>query len=985
MPNQKSANVCAEGNSHAMRRRILVLLLLAALLLLPGAAHQAPAAQAAPRSDPPARPRYTVTDLGALAGDFSQAWDINDKGQVVGQTQVNIATPEGLPYHAFIWERGVMTDVGTLGGYMSIAWGINNAGQVVGWSHTASGGDDDAAGPAHAAQATAGNGAFLWQNGVMQPLASLGGTNRTARAVNDSGQVVGVADNRDVTDPENPREWARAVRWASGVLDLGTLGGNKSAAHDINNVGQIVGTASIAGDRMHAFLWQNGTMQDLGTLVGDYSEALAINNAGQVVGISSAASGWHAFLWDGAMHSLGTLGGLESRATDINEHGQVVGESIIGDQRRYHAFLWENGQMKDLNELVPAASGWVLVSAEAINNHGQIVGWGSISGQTHAFLLTPIAYYWDNPSGGAWYTATNWDPQGIPGEGDTTIFELAGEYTVDAAPPPAAASATANQLSSARLVVTGTATVNFNNLDLNLTYDSPAEPSLVVSGGGTANINSGAATFSHAIVGGLAPDDPNNPPTARLQIFNRGTSLTGSGRLAIGDEGVGDLFVANGGHLTSAEARLGGAQPGSAAVGGDGSLWQTGNIAIGYGVSGTLTIENGGRVDSNAAVVGFGASTHTSEVKVDFDALSPGPVSLWAVEDNLTIGPSGAGLVDVANGGQLAVNQNVSILDGMLKVMGHTATDAASLLEVLGSVSVGGPNTGVLYLDDGARGNVHGDLSVGQDGIGHVYVAGGMDVASRLEVKDPTWGTCLIGREFPGRVIVTGYAALHCRNIQLGLAGTGGAGRINLDGGYVSAGEIVRVGQAGSGGGRIEMENSATIVAGEGMYIAPNGAVAGAGYIYLGTIGLLNEGTLSPGVNVTVVPLANPAQQRARNQPLPGTMSITGTLTISPTGRLAIPVAGSNPGQYGRLAVAGAAHLDGVLVLDFQNGYAPRAGATFTFLTATGGITGAFDRVEVTGLPLGFVFDLAVADGQVLLKVLSVGTPETLFLPMVLR
>jgi hypothetical protein len=114
-------------------------------------------------------------------------------------------------------------------------------------------------------------------------------------------------------------------------------------------------------------------------------------------------------------------------------------------------------------------------------------------------------------------------------------------------------------------------------------------------------------------------------------------------------------------------------------------------------------------------------------------------------------------------------------------------------------------------------------------------------------------------------------------------------------------------------------------------------------------------------------------------------MSITGTLTISPTGRLAIPVAGSNPGQYGRLAVAGAAHLDGVLVLDFQNGYAPRAGAAFTFLTATGGVAGVFDRIEVTGLPLGFVFDLAVADGQVLLKVLSVGTPEALFLPMVLR
>ncbi len=74
-------------------------------------------------------------------------------------------------------------------------------------------------------------------------------------------------------------------------------------------------------------------------------------------------------------------------------------------------------------------------------------------------------------------------------------------------------------------------------------------------------------------------------------MFNNGASLNGTGRLTIGDEGAGDLFVTNGGHLTSAEARLGGLLPtatGTAVVGGDGSLWETGNIAVGYGISGTL-------------------------------------------------------------------------------------------------------------------------------------------------------------------------------------------------------------------------------------------------------------------------------------------------------------------------------------------------------------------------------------------------------------
>ncbi len=49
------------------------------------------------------------------------------------------------------------------------------------------------------------------------------------------------------------------------------------------------------------------------------------------------------------------------------------------------------GTMHDLNDLIVSASGWVLNSANAINDLGQIVGNGTNpSGQTHAFLLNPV-------------------------------------------------------------------------------------------------------------------------------------------------------------------------------------------------------------------------------------------------------------------------------------------------------------------------------------------------------------------------------------------------------------------------------------------------------------------------------------------------------------------------------------------------------------------------------------------------------------------
>jgi T5SS/PEP-CTERM-associated repeat protein len=126
---------------------------------------------------------------------------------------------------------------------------------------------------------------------------------------------------------------------------------------------------------------------------------------------------------------------------------------------------------------------------------------------------------------------------------------------------------------------------------------------------------------------------------------------------------VGDLFVANGGQLTSGEARLGGLLPatGTAVVGGDGSLWETGNIAVGYGVSGTLTIENGGRVNSNDAYVSYGVLSDDSQVTVEGIGLGNNQASMWALLGNLFIGQSMFGSVEVLNGGDLYVSQDVYI------------------------------------------------------------------------------------------------------------------------------------------------------------------------------------------------------------------------------------------------------------------------------------------------------------------------------------
>ena len=89
------------------------------------------------------------------------------------------------------------------------------------------------------------------------------------------------------------------------------------------------------------------------------------------------------------MQDLGTLpGDRSSGASDINDFGKVVGTSFTpSDVGR--AFLYSDGQMQDLNTLIPADSGWVLTSAPAINTSGLIAGEGQINGQTRPFLAIP--------------------------------------------------------------------------------------------------------------------------------------------------------------------------------------------------------------------------------------------------------------------------------------------------------------------------------------------------------------------------------------------------------------------------------------------------------------------------------------------------------------------------------------------------------------------------------------------------------------------
>jgi probable HAF family extracellular repeat protein len=73
-------------------------------------------------------------------------------------------------------------------------------------------------------------------------------------------------------------------------------------------------------------------------------------------------------LKNGQVTSLGNLGGTYGAAIGINGNGQVAGYSYVGSIGQTHAFLYENGAMKDIGKLIGSGGSW----AQAINESGQV-------------------------------------------------------------------------------------------------------------------------------------------------------------------------------------------------------------------------------------------------------------------------------------------------------------------------------------------------------------------------------------------------------------------------------------------------------------------------------------------------------------------------------------------------------------------------------------------------------------------------------------
>jgi probable HAF family extracellular repeat protein len=365
-----------------------------------------------------AQQRYKITDLGLnnSKDNFSMAMGLNSQGWAENmdgfvnppETSTSTTVARG---RAVISIYGFNIDLGTLGKPGANSWinwgGINDLGHAVGMSETAAAdpnGEDICGFGTHLTCVP-----FVWRDGHMSGLPTLGGNNGQASAINNRGEVVGFAEDGtlDATCPAGVtnNRTALAALWARGTAEALPLVSKDvdGEAFGINDRGEAVGYSGTCTSTTHAMIWKDHTgtvLQNLGSKGGDV--AYVINNKGQIAGQVGAAddSTFYAAAWldgaDGAATKIDLLSGdFAGFATGINNWGQVVGNDFDSNFDWFHGFIWQDRVTTDLNALIPEDSNLFIISASNINDRGQISGMATVqtgphAGEIHSYLLTPI-------------------------------------------------------------------------------------------------------------------------------------------------------------------------------------------------------------------------------------------------------------------------------------------------------------------------------------------------------------------------------------------------------------------------------------------------------------------------------------------------------------------------------------------------------------------------------------------------------------------
>ncbi len=404
--------------------------------------------------------------------------------------------------------------------------------------------------------------------------------------------------------------------------------------------------------------------------------------------------------------------------------------------------------------------------------------------------------FWNNPTGGAFGTAGNWNPGSVPGTGDVAIFDLSNIYAVTFGFSPT------NQ----RLLVRGgTVTFDLAGQTYSLTQTGGTNPSIVVgqNSGDVADLRilNGTLSGQIAFIGHVAGSQGTVRVTGSSAIWNNANSLL------VGTGGQGTLLVNSKGKVTSLNGFIGNAigSTGSTTIAGSGSSWTGMNtFVVGNSGQGILNVQSGGLVSSSNSYIGrFSNATGAATVT--------GTDSTWNSSGNFMVGGSdnsagGTGSLTASNGGRVNVG-------GTLRVWGGTGTLTVDggLVEATNIVidptaTLNWDNQGILRVKGGSITGLHNAgniISIGSSGGQRLELVQGATLANATGYLG-RW----VGETGLLRVHGTGSQWNNSGNLYIGFEGHG---TLSIEsGGVVSNDFPAFIGVGSDGSGTVNVTGSAS-------------------------------------------------------------------------------------------------------------------------------------------------------------------------------
>ena len=315
---------------------------------------------------------YVPVSLGP-SGVYVVPNDINNLGQIVG---TYYPQSQGGTARAFMYDfqTGIFGDLGVPEGWShSLANAINDESQIVGTL----GGDSPTA--------------VIWNQNQVE---IVGGNTRSGNDINNQGMIVG-----DTSDLKGFYYTDSKIYSIGSLPPTSSYSGPYSSATAVNNMGQIGGTSRGVGfyfDSTVAVIYENEQLINLGTSPNDprrFNTITGINDFGQAVVSGSIPGTRIGYLYDynsSSWTSLGSLGG-DTYPSAINNNEVIVGVGKTSStSSRSYGFMWQDGDIRKINDLLIPGTSSDVNYAYSINDPGQVVGTGEINGQSSAVILQPV-------------------------------------------------------------------------------------------------------------------------------------------------------------------------------------------------------------------------------------------------------------------------------------------------------------------------------------------------------------------------------------------------------------------------------------------------------------------------------------------------------------------------------------------------------------------------------------------------------------------